>query len=48
MKSSASKQPWKEHDTAFEPRNAIERFSILFYNLSNGGSAKIGPLRIQQ
>jgi len=48
MKSSASKQPWKEYDTSFEPRNAVERFSILIYNLSDGGSVKIGAIRCQQ
>jgi hypothetical protein len=48
MKSSVSKQPWKEYDTSFEPRNALERFSILIYNLSDSGSVKIGAIRFQQ
>jgi hypothetical protein len=47
MKSSASKEPWKEYDTPFEPRNAIERITILIYNLTDSGSVKIGPLRLQ-
>jgi hypothetical protein len=48
FKSSASKEPWKEYDTAFEPRAQVERMSILLYNASDIGAAKIGALRLQK
>ena len=44
--SSASKEPWKNYDTPFEPRNAIERISILIYNLNASGKVLVGRLRI--
>jgi hypothetical protein len=48
LKSSASNPPWRAHDVTFEPRNAIERFSILFYNQNDTGYVKIGPIRQQK
>jgi hypothetical protein len=47
LKSNASKEPWKNHDTPFEPRNEIERITILIYNLSDSGAMKLGPIRKQ-
>ncbi|MCY3020393.1 MAG: hypothetical protein NTW87_15345, partial [Planctomycetota bacterium] len=48
MKSGASKQPWKEYDTPFEPRNDIQRITFLFYNLGDSGAVKLGPLKLEQ
>ena len=46
FKSSVSKQPWQSFDTALEPRNRVQRFSILIYNLTEQGNVEIGPLRM--
>jgi hypothetical protein len=48
MKSNTGKPPWKEHSVTFEPRNEVERFSILFYNQSDTGYVKIRPIRRQK
>jgi len=48
FKSSASKEPWKEYDTPLEPRDQVERVTVLIYNLTESGAVKIGPLRIQK
>jgi len=47
-KSSASPQPWKEYDTPFEPRNSVERMTVLIYNLGESGAVKIGPIKSQK
>ncbi len=48
MKSSAGPTPWKAYDTPFEPRNAIDRISVLIYNLNETGMVQIGPIREQK
>ena len=48
MKSSVSKVPWQNYDTPFEPRGAIERISVLIYNLNEAGTVKVGPLHEQK
>ena len=48
FKSSVSKQPWQAFDTAFVPRNRVQRLSILIYNLTEQGNIEIGPLRMQK
>jgi hypothetical protein len=48
MKSDAGPQPWKNYDTPFEPRNAIDRMSVLLYNLNESGTVIIGPIREQK
>ncbi|HYG75803.1 MAG TPA: DUF4159 domain-containing protein [Planctomycetota bacterium] len=47
LKSSASKVPWKDYDTPLEPRDQVERITILIYNLTESGAVKIGPLKLQ-
>jgi len=47
MKSGHSKEPWKEYDTAFEPRNQVERITLLIYNLNEDGAVKMGPIRVE-
>ena len=48
MKSSAGPTPWKAYDMPFEPRNAIDRISVLIYNLNETGMVQIGPIREQK
>jgi hypothetical protein len=48
LKSSVSKIPWLAYDTAFEPRNRIDRLSILVYNGTEAGKLQVGPVRIQE
>lgn len=48
MKSSASRPPWKDYNTPLEPRNSIERVTVLIYNLSDSGTVKLGPIRAQK
>jgi hypothetical protein len=47
MKSSHSKVPWKDYDTPFEPRNQVERITLLIYNLNESGAVKMGPIRVE-
>ena len=48
MKSSAGPTPWKSYDTPFEPRNAVDRISVLIYNLNESGTVLVGPIREQK
>jgi hypothetical protein len=39
---------WQKYDAAFEPRNAVARFAIMLYNLTDSGTVLIGPIREQK
>ena len=47
-KSSAAAEPWKSYNTPFEPRNAIERISVLIHNKEVAGTVLFGPIREQK
>ncbi len=45
MKSSASPVPWQNYDQPFDPRNQVDRISVLLYNLNESGNIIVGPIR---